>query len=110
MSKRNYEIPPIVVLFLVFVGIIILYLIFKILFVISIFAVLLSLFIIIYGYGQNEKEILVLGVIAFVISIGVLLISHEGITFFESNPSGQNLINASDTFVNSSRSFIDLFI
>lgn len=95
MSRGNDDGANVLgIIFLVAVGILILYFLSKLAFIIGIIGIIVSIFLIVIGF-KSGGDVMVYGIIIFIISLLLVTIGHTGVHFFEKNPTGQVLLNGS---------------
>ena len=61
-----------------------------------------SIFLIIIGASQGNNLVL-FGILLFLVGIIFAGVGHEGVTFFEQNPTGKNLLDTANTVVNTTK-------
>ena len=101
MMRNNGNDSMGIVIIAIAVGVIlILYLLSKMFFVIGIALTIISIGLIIFGWFYQEDDKVKMGFIGLFFGIGFIYIGVAGITFFEENPTGINLLDMSNTVVN----------
>lgn len=106
MSNDNNEGKIIVIIAAAVAVVLVSYFFLKILFIIGIVLLFLSVILLITGGYSQDNELLYYGFIGLVIGIVFLAIGHEGISFFEENTTGKNLLDAANTVVNATKDIV----
>src|SRR3989337_703133 len=106
MSNENNQGKIILIIAAAVAVVLVTYFFLKILFVIGLVLLFLSVILLIMGGFSQDNELLYYGFIGLVIGIVFLAIGNEGISFFEENPTGKNLLDAANTIVNSTKDFV----
>ena len=82
------------------IAILVLYFLSKMFFIVGIGVAVISLVLIFFGLGYEEEQLVIIGLIGLVAGIILALIGYSGVSFFESNPTGKNLLDGANTAVN----------
>ena len=86
-----------------FVGaVLIAYVLSKIFLTLGFLLICVSIFLIIIGISQGNN-LAFLGIILLLIGVILAGVGHEGVTFFEQNPTGKNLLDTANTVVNTTK-------
>lgn len=85
------------------------YFLLKILFAIGLALVFISVILLAIGIISQESKMLSFSLIFLVIGITCVAIGHEGVSFFEENPTGANLLNASNSIVNATKEGVGVY-
>jgi len=108
MANNNSGIVFIIIA--VSVGVVIaLYFLSKILFALGLALVFISVILLAIGLISQESRLLSFGLIFLVIGITCVAIGHEGVSFFEDNPTGAKLLNASNSIVNATKDGVGMY-
>lgn len=102
-QARNDQGLAILIVAFVVIGVLILYFLSKMLFTVGIALILISIFLIIMGFASEEDNLIWIGLIVLLIAIILTTIGYTGISFFENNPTGKNLLDGANTVVNTSK-------
>lgn len=91
----------------VFIGIVLaLYFISLILQALGVAFIFIAIIVIFYGLSINNEKVALIGGIGLVLGIILVVIGHTGLSFFEHNPTGKNLLDAANTVVNSTKDIV----
>jgi len=91
----------------VFIAVILaLYLISLILQALGVAVILLSIIVLFYGLSINNEKVALIGGIGLVLGIILMVIGHTGLSFFENNPTGKNLLDAANAVINSTKDIV----
>lgn len=86
-----------------------LYLISKILLTLGITIVIISIFVFIFGLLTKDDRYFMIGCIGLFCGLILGVIGGSGIDFFENNSTGKNLLDASNSIVNSTKDVINIY-
>lgn len=60
----------------------------------------ITTYLFVLGFASQDHRISVFGLIVLIIGIACVAIGKGGVSFFEENPTGMNLLNTSNSIVN----------
>lgn len=94
----------------IFVGVVLaLYFLSKILLVLGMALVIISILSLIARFASQESRLVVFGLIILFIGIACVAIGQEGVSFFEENPTGVNLLDTSNSIVNATKEGVGVY-
>ena len=97
------------ILLAVLVGaVLISYFLSKILLTLGFLLIFISIFLIIIGISQGNN-LAIFGILLFLLGIIFAGVGHEGVTFFEQNPTGKNLLDTANTVVNTTKDTVETY-
>lgn len=102
-AQQNEKGLAILIIAFVVIGILVLYFLFKMLFAVGIAVLFISVILLIFGFASEEETLIIIGIIGVVIGIILMIVGHAGVSFFESNPTGKNLLDGANMVVNTSK-------
>ena len=108
MAKGNNSGISIIILASFVGAVLILYFLSKILLILGVLLIITSIFLVIIGASQGNNLVL-FGILLFLVGIIFAGIGHEGVTFFEQNPTGKNLLNTANTVVNTTKDAVESY-
>lgn len=91
----------------VFVAVVLaLYFISLILQTLGLAVIVIAIIVLFYGLSINNEKVALIGGIGLVSGIILLVIGHTGLSFFEQNPTGKNLLDTANIVVNSTKDIV----
>ena len=101
----------IIIIIAVFVGVILsLYFLSKILVTLGVVITIISIILLIVGLATESSELAIIGGFGLVGGLIILSVGATGVNFFEHNPTGQNLLGASNTIVNTTKQGVQGYV
>ena len=108
MVKRDNSEIGIILLAILVGSILIAYFLSKILLTLGFLLIFISIFLIIIGISQ-DNNLAFFGIILLLIGVIIAGVGHTGVTFFEQNPTGKNLLDAANTAVNTTKGTVETY-
>jgi len=87
------------ILFIAALAIILLYLIFKTILFVGVIAMIGAIALIIYGVHEGESALVFWSFVIFIAGLLLAVLGYNGVSFFEDNPVGQDLLESSENIV-----------
>lgn len=98
-----------IIILAIFVGaILMLYFLSKIFLTLGFLLIGISIILIIIGLSQGNN-IAIFGILLLLLGIILVGVGHEGVTFFEQNPTGKNLLDTANTVVNTTKETVETY-
>lgn len=104
METNNNSMATAIICIAIFVGVIFtMYFLSKILIGIGGVVAIISVILLIVGITNKSSDLVLIGLIGLVVGIILLAVGLTGVNFFEQNPTGKNLLGASNTIVDTTK-------
>jgi len=86
-----------------------LYFLSKILFALGLMLIVGSIFFLIAGHTSRDSAFNTIGIIMLVVGVIFAGVGHEGITFFEENPTGRSLLDTSNVIADTAKESVKTY-
>ena len=108
MAKRNNSGVGIILLAIFVAAGLIAYFVSKILLTLGFILIITSIFLIVIGASQ-DNNLALFGIRLLVVGMIFAVVGYAGVTFFEQNPTGMNLLDTANTVVNITKGTVETY-
>ena len=98
-----------IIILAISVGILTLYFLLKIFLTLGFLLIIVSIILLIIGVLLQNNNLVIFSILLLLFGIILAGVGHEGVTFFEQNPTGKNLLDTANTVVNTTKGTVETY-